>query len=288
MSLVKQVKRLSAFSDTQSGGNPAGVWLGDELPDVATMQEVAARIGYSETAFVAPTSGTDKQIRYFSPLAEVDFCGHATIATGVHLGAMQGPGDYQLQTAVGQVALKVEDVDGQLFATLTSVPTQHKAVAQVLLQEVLWMLSWERAELDPVIPPVLAFAGLWHLVIAVRSLSRLQRLDYDFEGLKVLMEGAGITTLQLLWREDEALFHSRNPFPVGGVVEDAATGAAAAALGGYLRDAGLVRTPFEFSIRQGEAMGRPSLLRVSVPPSGGIAVSGTAVEIGASTHMAVP
>lgn len=281
MSLERQVKRLSAFSDTQSGGNPAGVWLGDELPDVATMQEIAARIGYSETAFVAPTSGTVKRIRYFSPLAEVNFCGHATIATGVHLGAMQGPGDYQLQTAVGQVALKVEDVDGQLFSTLTSVPTQHKAVTEEFLHEVLSMLSWQRAELDPAIPPALAFAGLWHLVIAVRSLSRLQRLRYDFDGLKVLMEGAGITTLQLIWREDETLFHSRNPFPVGGVVEDAATGAAAAALGGYLRDAGLVRTPFGFSIRQGEAMGRPSLLRVDAPEAGGIAVSGTAVEIDA-------
>jgi PhzF family phenazine biosynthesis protein len=66
---------------------------------------------------------------------------------------------------------------------------------------------------------------------------------------------------------------------VGGVVEDPATGASAAALGGYLRDAGLVATPFRFTIRQGETMGRPSVLEVAVPGQGGVVVTGSAVEI---------
>jgi PhzF family phenazine biosynthesis protein len=85
----------------------------------------------------------------------------------------------------------------------------------------------------------------------------------------------------LIWRESIAVFHSRNPFPVGGVVEDPATGAAAAALGGYLRDAGLISVPAKLLIRQGEAMGRPSRLRVEIPVAGGIVVRGTAVPIGA-------
>jgi PhzF family phenazine biosynthesis protein len=82
-----------------------------------------------------------------------------------------------------------------------------------------------------------------------------------------------------VWRERTDLFHARNPFPVGGVVEDPATGAAAAALGGYLRDAGLVATPFRFVIRQGDDLGRPSVLTVEVPASGGIVVSGTAADL---------
>ena len=61
------------------------------------------------------------------------------------------------------------------------------------------------------------------------------------------------------------MFHARNPFPVGGVVEDPATGAAAAAFGGYLRDLGLV-TPTRLRIIQGEDMGRPSELLVDVDP----------------------
>jgi PhzF family phenazine biosynthesis protein len=88
-----------------------------------------------------------------------------------------------------------------------------------------------------------------------------------------------LTTLQLIWRENLAQFHARNPFPVGGVVEDPATGAAAAALGGYLRAARLIEVPATIIIRQGEAMGRPSLLTVDIPATGGIVVSGTAVHL---------
>jgi PhzF family phenazine biosynthesis protein len=104
-------------------------------------------------------------------------------------------------------------------------------------------------------------------------------LKYDFERLKALMLRDGLTTLQLVWRESEDVFHSRNPFPVGGIVEDPATGAAAAALGGYLRAAGLVTVPATILIRQGEAMGRPSRLTVDIPETGGIVVTGTAVPI---------
>ena len=80
--------RLAAFTTDPRGGNPAGVWIGDSLPGDDEMQRIAADVGYSETAFIAPDgSGLDGhfRVRYFSPLAEVEFCGHATIASGVAL-----------------------------------------------------------------------------------------------------------------------------------------------------------------------------------------------------------
>jgi PhzF family phenazine biosynthesis protein len=117
------------------------------------------------------------------------------------------------------------------------------------------------------------------LVLAVADERRLSELDYNFQALKALMLREGLTTLQLVWRERVDVFHSRNPFPVGGVIEDPATGAAAAALGGYLREADLIDVPTTVLIRQGEAMGRPSRLLVEIPTQGGIVVSGTAVRI---------
>jgi PhzF family phenazine biosynthesis protein len=116
-------------------------------------------------------------------------------------------------------------------------------------------------------------------VLAVANADRLAALEYDFERLKALMLRNEITTLQLVWRESDGVFHARNPFPVGGVIEDPATGAAAAALGGYLRAANLVAAPTTLLIRQGEAMGRPSRLIVDIPAAGGIVVTGTAVPI---------
>jgi PhzF family phenazine biosynthesis protein len=76
------LSRLAAFTTTPDGGNPAGVWIGEALPDPGTMQRITAEVGFSETALVAPASGYERTIRYYSPLAEVPFCGHATIATG--------------------------------------------------------------------------------------------------------------------------------------------------------------------------------------------------------------
>jgi len=91
---------------------------------------------------------------------------------------------------------------------------------------------------------------------------------------------AELTTIQLVWRETPDRFRARDPFPVGGVVEDPATGAAAAALGGYLRERGEIEAPATIEIIQGVEMGRPGRLTVSiVPGEAGVRVSGNAVPI---------
>jgi PhzF family phenazine biosynthesis protein len=274
-----RLRRLTAFSEDPRGGNPAGVWIGTPLPAPAEMQRIATEVGYSETAFATRVGTRRYDVRYFSPEAEVPFCGHATIATGVVLGERDGEGTYTLQTRAGPVPVAVHRQGGRLVASLTSVEPEQRAVEPGVLEAVLVALHWRAAELDDAIPPRMAYAGAWHLVIAVRARATLDRLDYDFPALKALMLGAGLTTLQLIWREDDRVFHARNPFPVGGVVEDPATGAAAAALGGYLRDAGLITPPLDFTILQGLAMGRPSTIQVAVPVRGGITVTGTATPL---------
>jgi len=275
--------RIAAFTEVPTGGNPAGVWMGASLPDPAVMQRIAAGVGFSETAFVAPTAGPRYVVRYYSPVAEVSFCGHATIAVGAVLGSAGPETIYELDTAVGDVPVTVRNVGGRVEVALTSVVPRHRVAAAGLVNEVLGLLGWQQCDLDPSLPPALAYAGAWHLVLAASGAGRLADLAYEFEALRAVMLQAELTTLQLVWRENERLFHARNPFPVGGVVEDPATGAAAAALGGYLRDAGLLDAPARFEIRQGVAMGRPSRLRVDVPASGGIMVTGGAVEIPART-----
>ena len=272
------LRRLAAFSDRPSGGNPAGVWVGNELPSPAEMQQIAAEVGYSETAFVAPETGRDRIIRYYSPETEIPFCGHATIATGAVIGG-DTDATFVLSTSAGDVPIATRTIDGQVQISLTSVDTRQKPISRERLAQYLDALNWNSADLDDDLPPAFAFAGAWHLVLATRDAKRHQNLDYDFAALKQLMLDDTLITVQIVRRESEGVFHSRNPFPVGGVVEDPATGAAAAALGGYLRDSGILETPATFEIRQGEAMGRPSLLTVDVPDAGGIVVSGTAVEI---------
>ncbi len=84
------LRRYAAFSDDPAGGNPAGVVLNAADLTEGEMQRVAAEVGYSETAFVAGPIDGDRStaipVRYFAPEGEVDFCGHATIATAVAIG----------------------------------------------------------------------------------------------------------------------------------------------------------------------------------------------------------
>jgi PhzF family phenazine biosynthesis protein len=273
------LEKLASFTSDPQGGNPAGVWIGEMLPKPKEMQQIAAEIGFSETAFVAPNTGSKRTIRYYSPEAEVAFCGHATIATGVALGKKAGTGTYLFETTIGTIPVEVSEHNGEIRAALTSVEPRFELAPETLLKPVLCALGWSMDDLDTSILPARAFGGNWHLVLAVKTKQRLDNLTYDYEKLKKIMLEDDLTTLQLIWRESDDLIHSRNPFPVGGVVEDPATGAAAVALGGYMREAKIVDVPKDINILQGEIMGRPSHLKLSIPKVGGIKVSGTAVQL---------
>ncbi|MEU3948213.1 PhzF family phenazine biosynthesis isomerase [Streptomyces sp. NPDC029526] len=263
-----EVLHYTAFSHTPDGGNPAGVvldaaGLGDE-----EMLAVAAELGYSESAFLtAPPDGFVGRaygIRYFSPRAEVPFCGHATVATAIALAERTGPGELVFATRAGTVPVEVTEEGGGLRATLTSVEPYVEEAEDADLAEALAALRWPAADLDPALPPRIAFAGARHLVLAAATRARLADLDYDFGRLETLMHRLDLTTLQLVWRESATVHHVRNPFPVGGVVEDPATGAAAAAFGAYARELGLVPEEAVLTLHQGEDLGRPGELTVTL------------------------
>ena len=276
------VLRYTAFSDEPSGGNPAGVVLDATGASDGEMLAVAADVGFSETAFLLPGTGGRFGVRYFSPRAEVPFCGHATIATAVAWAERHGRGTMLLATAAGEVRVTTEQVGGRLLATLTSVPPRTEPLDPADADRLLRALRWPPADLDPSLPLRVAYAGAWHPVVAVTSRAVLAGLDYDYPALDALMADRGWTTVALVCRSGPTTFDVRNPFPPGGVVEDPATGAAAAAFGGYLRELGLVQPPATLTLHQGDDLGRPSVLTVHVPaePGSGISVSGTAVPLG--------
>ncbi len=280
-----EVLKLAAFSDGDDGGNPAGVVVAPELPSVAEMQRIAAEVGFSETAFAAPMPGATAgyRVRFFAPAAEVPFCGHATIALGAVLAREQGDGIFRLQ--LNDAAITVEGRrEGRLFAAaLQSPPTHSRPAPAELAQEFLDLFGYKAGELDPRIPPAIAHAGANHFVIGLATRKALARMTYNLEAGRLLMNLAGIVTVVLAWAESPTLFHTRNPFASGGVYEDPATGAATAALAGYLRDLhwpGLERGG-RLEIVQGEDMGMRSRLtaEVSAVPGSSIRVSGTVREL---------
>lgn len=272
-----QIERIAAFALGDQGGNPAGVVIGEALPSRAEMQRVAREVGYSETAFAA-RDGDGWQVRYFAPESEMAFCGHATIALGCALGPRFGAGRYDLQLSQARISVEAELTNAGWQAVLTSPPTWSKPLPLELQVELLRQFGLAEADLDPSLPPHLAHAGATHAVLALHSRATLAAMQYDFAAVLALMQREGLTTISLLYRESADGFVARNAFAVGGVVEDPATGAAAAALGGLLVDLG--RGAGSFSIRQGEDMGAPSLLHVTVTGQ-----KGDGVRVGGSVRL---
>lgn len=273
------VQRIAAFSSGQQGGNPAGVVIGDQMPAVDEMQALAARVGYSETVFAAPLKN-GWRVRYFAPAAEIDFCGHATIALGAALARYKGPGLFSLKLNHADITVEGHLSESEWGAAFRSPPTRSGQVAAAVLDDAMALFGFTPDDLDTRIPPAIAHGGGDHLVLALKNHSTLREMRYDLEQGRILASREGFITFNLVYAETAQLFHVRNPFPLGGVYEDPATGAAAAALAGYLRDLGW---PHEGSIRirQGEDMGVPCCLLADITPSPGasIRVSGNAYSI---------
>jgi PhzF family phenazine biosynthesis protein len=270
------VLRIAAFSDGENGGNPAGVWIGDALPTTSEMQAIAADVGFSETTFAAPAADAWR-VRYFSPVLEVPFCGHATIALGAALALRHGDQTFKLKLNDADISVAGRCEGETIAAALQSPPTRSAPIDPLLQKALMELFEYADDDLDLKIPPATIHAGADHAVLALKSRDALARMRYDFERGRELMENAGLITIALVTVEHPQLFHARNAFAAGGVVEDPATGAAAAAFAGYLRDIGW---PHEgaIDIVQGEDMGMRSLIRAEIdtPIGGSIRVSGTA------------
>ncbi|KKB61184.1 PhzF family phenazine biosynthesis protein [Robbsia andropogonis] len=264
------VERLASFADGDAGGNPAGVVICEALPDADTMLAIAAEVGYSETAFAAPLAGAWR-VRYFAPEIEVPFCGHATIALGAALARRVGDGLFHLHLNQAEITVEARCDGAALFAALQSPPTHSEPAPPDLLCNALALFGYTQGELDTRLPPAIAYGGAKHLVLALTERARLSEMHYDLDIGRELMLAHGLATIALVHAEHQRLFHARNPFAAGGVYEDPATGAAAAALAGYLRDAGWLHEG-TVDIIQGEDMGMRSRLHVEISPEAGASI----------------
>jgi PhzF family phenazine biosynthesis protein len=274
-----EILHYAAFTDRPDGGNPAGVVLDAQGLDEGQMLAIAAELGYSESAFLFPRADENYDIRYFAPTSEVRFCGHATIATAVALAERRGAGARVFHTRAGEVRVDSHISDERVQATLTSVEPYVEAVPAALADELALALGLSAAQLDDELPVRFAYAGGREFILAVRTREQLAALAYDFDALLRYCHRQDLQGGIVVWRESADTYHARGPFPVGGVIEDPATGAAAAAFGAYLRGLQLISVPSTIVIHQGVDMGRPSLLTVDIGARGGIRVTGQAVTI---------
>ncbi|MEM6912634.1 MAG: PhzF family phenazine biosynthesis protein [Pseudomonadota bacterium] len=273
------VQRIAAFSHGEEGGNPAGVVLLDAPAGEAEMARVAAEVGFSETAFAVSQGreGHAWRVRYFAPESEVPFCGHATIALGAALGRRHGPGRYDLQLNNASITVDANtDADG-IRATLTSPPTNSRPLKPAERADLLSLFGLKSRDLDQRLDPALIHGGADHALLPLKDRSTLAAMHYDIDRGRTIMRQHNMVTVMLVHIDTDQAFSVRNAFASGGVLEDPATGAAAAAFAGYLRDQGWPHDG-QLTIRQGEDMGCPSIIDVELDdrPGAPVRVSGRA------------
>ena len=264
---------VDAFTNVPFGGNPAGVVLLDgDFPSDELMQQVAAELRYSETAFVKQNGPKEFTVRYFTPAGEVDLCGHATIAT---FGLLRQEGiipDHSLcinHTLAGDLEISASE---QVMMQMATPRAIDKPIDIDRLHHI--MAGTDQQEW-PSMPVEIVSTGLPDIMMPVISLEALNALQPDMDALSDLSRQLGVTGVHAFAiTADGYTAHVRNFGPLYGIPEESATGTANAALTHYLHRQGIIKAPAECRFLQGEAMKRPSVITTVLHADGNINVGG--------------
>ena len=266
---------IDAFTDRPFGGNPAGVVLldGDTFPTEELMVHIAAELRYSETAFVRRDSDSEYTVRYFTPKAEVELCGHATIATFAMLHHENGlTGQCLCHTKAGDIFVEA----GPRVLMQMATPQIVKTIDEP--EEIYRALGV--GDYTPALPVMIVSTGLPDFMIPIGDVETLNRLQPDMEAVSEITEKHKAVSFHVFaFAEDGYTAHVRDFAPLYDIPEESATGTANAALTHYLQQNGCIPSTGDFSFLQGEAMGRPSVVATRVTTDGTIYVGGTAAVV---------
>ena len=273
---------VDAFTDRPFGGNPAGVvLLGDApFPSEGLMLQVAAELRYSETAFVRRLSATEYHVRYFTPAAEVELCGHATVATFALLHRLGlADGRCLCHTLVGNLAVEAGErvmmqmARPRIVETIADTDEIYKALGLNFS-----IVNSQLSILD--LPVQVAYAGLNDIMVPLPDVSSLNALQPDMEAVAAITKEHATTSFHVFAiAKDGYTAHVRDFGPLYGIPEESATGTANAALTHYLAVNGVIPQQGDFAFLQGEAMGRPSVVATRIDADGTVYVGGTAAVV---------
>ncbi len=283
---------IDAFTRVPGAGNRAGVVPDAANLDEGVMQRIAAAVAASETAFVLPSSsGADVRLRYFTPRAEIPFCGHATVASFHWLaetGALSDSGRFSLDCPAGRVVIDLEREGPAGVRVWMATPRYPWEPCPIAGATLLGLLGGAQGMRDPALP--IERAGR-HLYVALARRSDLWALAPRWDALQAEGERHGIGGFYCFTRdalEPESVTHGRYFAPGFGIPEDPVTGSASGPLAEYLARHSVIALPAEGGAvrtraEQGDAMGKPGRadLEVTGAPGriDGVRVGGVAVTV---------
>ncbi len=282
-----QFVTVDVFTDRRFGGNPLAVFPeADGLSD-DQMQAIAAEFNLSETTFVLPPDNPQHhaRVRIFTPRTELPFAGHPNVGTGFVLARREQnpPEHFTFEEQAGLVRVHILRASHAITGARVSAPRSLTIEDDVPIDVVAACASLRPEDIaTEAHTPLVASVGTPFVLAEVTSVEALSRATPDlaaFRSAASRVEALG-TRLSLhlyVWQSDgDRRLRARMFAPLGGVLEDPATGSANAALAALLTSlAPGVNVDLTYDIEQGIEMGRPSRILASARKTGEGPVSAT-------------
>lgn len=278
--MKKEVYQIDAFTEKRFGGNPAAVVLDAEGLTEEQMLNIAREMNLSETAFVKKSDNNeyDFHVRFFTPTEEVDLCGHATIATFYLLSKLDQIKNNEEKTIVKQKTLagilpvEISFKDGKAYQIMMTQDKPKKIFELEDIDEISSIMGIDKGDigLDEVVGalPMAYSTGLPDIILPVRSVDTLKKINPDFNRLKkysIEKEVVGVHAFTFK-DYDRQIISCRNFAPACGINEEAATGTSNGALGAYLHENKIIDIKKNKNLicEQGFFMDRPSEIKVLI------------------------
>lgn len=273
-----RVYHVDAFTTQKFGGNTAGVVLDAEQLTEKEMQNIAMELNLPESVFLLPTEkkDVDYKVKYFTPAEEIDFCGHATVGLTWLLSTEFGLGENQdgivLETNIGNIPVVWHKEEGQVVSVeMTQVVPKTKDIS-IDLNELSQLIGVQTEQINLDYPIKLANTGNWHLLVPIKEQRNIDEAMPNMAALAKHNKDHAISTTHLyaFKTEKDVDIYTRDFAPGIGINEDPVTGSANGALAGFLYLEGFISQTetTTLKIAQGDAIGRPGTLNVTVIPNG--------------------
>lgn len=264
---------VDAFAPAPGAGNRVALVLDARGMSREEMQGVARRLAEPETAFLIERQGQVFGVRFFTPLGEVEFSGHAAVALGlalVRLGlAPEGTTKLYLHTPTEALPVEILYEEGLPKKALVRGPTPRfrDLPPYRALKEVLEALGADERYLHRGLPYGIAYTGLWSLFVPLIAPGVVDALEPGMPLLAELSRRLEVATVHAYAPMGPRSFYARDFAPLLGIPEDPVTGSANAALGALLARAGVVpkrEGRVQLTIYQGHRLGNPGVVEVGV------------------------
>lgn len=253
---MNELYRVSAFTYQSKGGNKAGVYIfADHLLE-EEMQTIAHELGYSETAFVMKSKVADFKVRFFTPLNEVELCGHATIATFHMLKELSiiKTGIYTQETKAG--ILKLNVLDQGIYMQ------QKNPIYGSTIHPNEFSHCFTHLIMHDTLKPMIVSTGLKEIFLPIKDVKMLNKLNPQYNEIIRISKKYDCIGIHAFAVDDIVDAYGRNFAPIVGINEESATGTSNGALACYLYQ--YHEKKEHYTLRQGYTMNLPSEIQVSL------------------------